>query len=111
VAFSKDAGRTFGSPVRIDDGVSLGRVDVELLSDGSALVSHIEQADQRAQFRVRRVDPSATLSPSVTVAGIDAGRASGYPRMALHQGELVLAWVERDGSRRVRTAAARIPRR
>jgi hypothetical protein len=109
VAFSKDAGRTFGSPVRIDDGVSLGRVDVELLPDGSAIAAYIEQADKRAQFRVRRVERVGTTTAPITIAGIDAGRASGYPRIAVHQGELVAAWVERDGARRVRTAAARIP--
>ena len=109
VAFSRDAGRTFGSPVRVDDGVSLGRVDVELLADGSAIAAYIEQADKRAQFRVRRVEQSGTKSDAQTVAGIDAGRASGYPRIAIHGGELVLAWVERDGTRRVRTAIAPLP--
>ncbi|HXG56368.1 MAG TPA: sialidase family protein, partial [Vicinamibacterales bacterium] len=34
-AFSTDAGRTFGPPIRLDDDASLGRVDAELLPDGS----------------------------------------------------------------------------
>src|SRR5205814_10730752 len=38
IAFSRDAGRTFSAPVRVDDGGSLGRVDVEQLADGSAVV-------------------------------------------------------------------------
>jgi hypothetical protein len=35
---SKDAGRIFGAPIRLDD-VSLGRVDIELLDDGSAIAT------------------------------------------------------------------------
>jgi len=39
VAFSRDAGRSFSEPIRLDDKASLGRVDVELLRDRSALAS------------------------------------------------------------------------
>ena len=35
-AFSSDAGRTFGAPIRLDAVSALGRVDVALLPDGSA---------------------------------------------------------------------------
>ena len=110
-AFSKDAGRTFGPPVRLDDGVSLGRVDIELLPDGSAAVSYIEHAEDRAQFRIRRIDASGARSAPVTIAGIDSGRTSGYPRLASSGDELVFAWTERDGEARVRTAVARLPRK
>ena len=108
-AFSKDAGRSFGPPIRLDDSMSLGRVDIELLADGSALASYIEYAGGRAQFRVRRIEPSGARSEAVIVAGIDSGRTSGYPRIARSGDELIFAWVERDGDARVRTAAARVP--
>ena len=41
VAFSRDAGRTFGAATRIDDNGTLGRVDIDLLDDGSAVASWI----------------------------------------------------------------------
>lgn len=110
VAFSSDAGRSFGPPVRIDDEGTLGRVDAELLPDGSAVVTWIEFAEQRAQVRVRRLDPAGHRTPSVTVAGIGAGRASGYPRMARRGDELLFAWTETSGdTSRVLTAAASLP--
>lgn len=110
-AFSHDAGRTFGPPIRLDDSGSLGRVDVELLSGGSALATWIEFADQRAQFRTRIIQPSGTRSPAVTVAGLERSRASGYPRVARHGDELVFAWPEStDGRLRVQTASARFSR-
>jgi hypothetical protein len=108
VAFSKDAGRTFGTPIRLDDAGSLGRVDVELMPDGSAVASWIEFADGRAQFRVRQVNASGERTAFTTVSGIEGSRASGYPRIALDDKELVLAWTEsRDGQLRVQTGVAR----
>jgi hypothetical protein len=108
VAFSKDAGRTFGSPIRLDDAGSLGRVDVELAPDGTAYASWIEFSDQRAQFRVRRVDASGTRSPAVTVSALPGGRASGYPRIGLDGDRLIFAWTESEnGLSRVQTAIAR----
>ena len=111
LAFSTDAGATFGKPIRIDDGGSLGRVDVELLPDGAALATWIEFADQRAQFRARRIERNGTRSTPITVAGIAGNRASGYPRAAIANGEVVFAWTESvdGGGLRVRTAAAKLP--
>jgi len=107
VAFSKDAGRTFGTPIRLDDTGALGRVDVELMPNGSAIASWIEFADNRAQFRVRRVDPSGGRSESTNVSALVGSRASGYPRIASHGDELVFAWTENaDGQSRVKTAIA-----
>ncbi len=106
-AFSRDAGATFGAPIRLDDVGSLGRVGVELADDGSAFASWIEFADGRGQFRIRRVDASGRRGPAQTVAGIESDRASGYPRLARRGEELLLAWTEpAAGQSRVRTAAA-----
>jgi hypothetical protein len=108
-AFSRDAGKTFGAPINIHDSGALGRVDVELLATGSAVVSWIEFTDQRSQFRIRRVDPSGARSPSSSVAAISSNRASGYPRMALRGDELVFAWTDTSGAApQVRTAAAKL---
>ena len=111
LAFSNDAGATFGTPIRIDDGGSLGRVDVELLPDGAALATWIEFADQRAQFRARRIERNGTRSAPVTISGLAGNRSSGYPRAAIANGEIVFAWTEsaEGGALQVRTAVARIP--
>lgn len=110
-AFSDDAGRTFGAPIRLDDQASLGRVDIELLPDGSAAVAYIEFADQRAQLKVRRVARDGSRSNPVSIAGSSNNRASGYPRMALDGDELLFAWTDREGTSHVRTATAKLPSR
>jgi len=108
-ALSTDAGRTFGAPVRLDDEASLGRVDVELLTDGSAVAAYVEFADQRAQFRVRRIGRDGSTSAPVTVSGMAGNRSSGYPRMVRSGDELVFAWTEREGGQsQVRTAVAAV---
>jgi hypothetical protein len=109
VAFSTDAGRTFGKPIRVDDAGSLGRVDVELLASGSAVASWIEFADERAQFRFRRVEASGMKSAATIVSGLAGSRASGYPRIARSGNEIVVAWTETgEGRSQVRTAVASV---
>lgn len=108
-AFSSDAGKTFGPPILLDGNGSLGRVGVALLPDGSAAASYIAVTpDKRAEFRVRRIERGGAASAPVTVAAIDAGRTSGYPRMALSGNELVFAWIEGTRPTQVRTAAAQV---
>ena len=110
-ALSSDAGRSFGAPIRLDDDASLGRVDIELLPDGTALAAYMEFAEQRAQFRVRRIRPDGSKSTPVTIAGVANARSSGYPRMALHGDELVFAWTARVGAAsEVMSGVAPIPR-
>ena len=109
-AFSTDAGRTWSAPIRLDDQTSLGHVDVEMLDDGSAVATWVEFADDRSQFRMRRVEPSGMRSASITING--GGRVSGYPRVARSGNELVFAWtegVEGEGALKVRGAIARLP--
>ena len=110
LSFSKDAGRTFGAPIRLDGNATLGRVDVELMPDGSAVASWIESAGGRAQFVASRVEPSGARSAPVTVSGVAGTRASGFPRVAWHADELVFAWIEAaEGTTTVQTAVARTP--
>ena len=64
IAFSSDAGRTFRAPIRVDDAGSTGRVQVELLADGSAAVSWIEFGKGPSQLKVRTVGASGTRGPA-----------------------------------------------
>ena len=87
---------------------TLGRVDIELLPDGSAAAAYIDLTAGRAEFRVKRVAPDGSASAPVTIARLVAGRSSGYPRMAVHGDEIVFAWLDRDNGSTVRTAVARV---
>lgn len=108
VAFSGDAGETFGAPVRVDGGSPEGRVDVVLLSDGAALVSWIERTEgaegKEAQVRIRRVAPDGKMGEPRTVAGSSSARSSGFPRMVPAGDHLVFAWTAPGEPSRVRAA-------
>lgn len=107
VAFSHDAGRTFGAPVRIDEGSSLGRVGVVLLADGSAVATWVEFSAEHSQFRVRRVEPTGVRGAAVGIADASGTR---YPRVARTSDELLFAWTATDGdATQVHVARAALP--
>ena len=95
VAFSSDAGASFGAPVRLDGGAPAGRVDLALLPDGSALVSWIERTGgDTAAVQSRRVMPNGKASAPITIAASSAARASGFPRMAVSRDYVLFAWTQ-----------------
>ena len=106
VAFSTDAGATFGSPVRVDQGDALGRVDVILLPDESAVVTWLATIEQGAVVMARRVRPGGAMSAAERIGQTDGSRSSGFPRMALRGDDLILAWTDTAGEGTVRTAIA-----
>jgi hypothetical protein len=115
-AFSEDAGRTWGPPIRLDEAMSIGRVDIELLEDGSAVATWIEFAAGRSDLRARLVTPNGLRSKPVRIAGVGRDAAAGMPRLARYADELVFAWTESgmpnaagEIPQRVRTAVARLP--
>jgi hypothetical protein len=110
-AFSQDSGRTWGDPIRLDDQTSLGRVDIELLDDGSAIATWVEFANERAQLRTRQVRASGERSGAATIAGATERRLRGYPRLARNGSNLVYAWTESGdgpGPQEIRTAVGRL---
>jgi hypothetical protein len=94
VAMSRDAGRSWGEPIRLDERVSTGRVDVEMLDDGGAVATWVEFANQQAQLRARRISASGTASAPIAVQGADAGRVGGYPHMVRQGDEVLFVWSE-----------------
>jgi hypothetical protein len=115
IAFSSNAGATFGPPTQVDEGQPSGRVATVLLSDGSALVSWIERTGgEAASVRVRRVTSDGKVGEPTTVAASSAGaanrqqsRATGFPRMA-ESGEFVyFAWTEPGRPTTVQVARAK----
>ncbi|MDQ3802947.1 MAG: glycoside hydrolase, partial [Acidobacteriota bacterium] len=107
LAFSGDAGATFGTPVRVDDGEAMGRVDVVMLADGSALVCWMAGgAGGTGANKVRRVAPDGTLGPVAVIAETEASRASGFPRMARTGDTVYFAWTQFGKPSQVRTATA-----
>jgi hypothetical protein len=105
LAFSNDAGETFSEPVIVDDGAPVGRVDVLLLADGSAMVCWLEKLSGGGEIRARRVRPDGKSDKSITIAPSGTARSSGFPQMARAGNTLVFAWT----GARVFTATMPLP--
>lgn len=104
VAFSGDAGASFGAPIRIDDGNAAGRVDVLLLPSGHAFVVWLENVGDAGELRGRLVNASGRRGPSRGLAATTAQRASGFPRMTRRGSDVVLVWTEPGEPSQVRAA-------
>ena len=94
LAFSEDMGASFSEPIRIDDGIPLGRVDLEWLNRSAVVVSWIEVTGDSAELKLRKVSLKGEVDSPLVVSKIDAGRGSGYPQMVNFQNELIFAWTE-----------------
>lgn len=106
LAFSSDSGESFGKPIKIDDGNPVGRVEVLMLSDGSAIVCWLEKAAGSGSVRIRRVYPDGKTDDSIAVAPNGTARSNGFPQIALTGKTLVFAWT----ASRVMTAEMPLPR-
>jgi hypothetical protein len=104
VIFSTDAGQTFGSPIQVDEGRPAGRVDVEVLGDGSALVTWLENTANGGEIKIRRVRPDGSRDEAKTLSISSAARTSGFPRAARVGNEVIFAWTQPGKPSRVRTA-------
>jgi hypothetical protein len=104
-AASPDGGATFGTPVRVDEGRGMGRVDVVMLDNGEALVTWLEGGDAGAEIRTRRVSAEG-MGPSAGLATTTAARASGFPIVARRGDQILFAWTQPGDEPAIRTAVA-----
>lgn len=104
VAFSSDGGNTFGNAIPIDGGKPIGRVDIVMTDNQTAIVSWLETVDKKAELRIRQVKTDGTLNEPKTIVETSSSRSSGFPRMVVNNGKLLFAWTEVDSvGTRVRT--------
>ena len=97
--------------MEIAAGRTVGRVDVVLARDGSAIVSHLNAvSDGAADILLQPVNPDGTLAAPIVAARTEAGRMSGFPQLAMHGEDLIIAWTDSDGDvSRVRSAVVALP--
>jgi hypothetical protein len=108
VAFSDDGGVTFGKPVQIDDGKPIGRLDVLLLDEATALVTWLEQTEGGGEIRARRVSRDGRVEPAIKVADSSTARAAGFARTARRDRDVYFTWTEQSAdNKRVHIARGR----
>lgn len=93
VAFA-NGDEPFSTPVVVDDGNPLGRVDVVWLDGDSVAVVWIEQVVKGAEIRIRRVNRTGATSEALRIASTENSRRAGFPHLERVGAELALAWVD-----------------
>lgn len=96
LAFSGDAGSSFGPSVRVDLGNPMGRVDVELLEDGTALVSWVEWTDGNEALMLCRAVRETGCVVQEVLATNSAGASVNFPTMARLGRDIFIAWTQPD---------------
>ncbi|MBX2945816.1 MAG: exo-alpha-sialidase [Cyclobacteriaceae bacterium] len=99
VVFSTDGGETFSAPIRIDDGEAIGRVDLVMLDENTAMVSWMEGS----QIKILQVNKNGSKGKSMIVASSSQARASGFPQLTKTKDGAMMAWTDSE-SRSIKTA-------
>lgn len=100
VVFSEDGGATFTSPVRVDEGKALGRVDIVLLDEKSAMVSWMEGS----AIKAAKVYNTGKKDSSILIASSSESRSSGFPQMTRSGDQIIFAWTD-DKEKKIKIAS------
>jgi hypothetical protein len=104
VSFSKDNGNTFETPILIGNSKTLGRVDVEMLDEDSAIVSWMETEKGQTVINIQQVFNNGEKSNVFTVSKSNKSRSSGFPRMTIKGEQIIIAWTQVGELLKVNTA-------
>lgn len=91
VAFKE--GEDFSEPITIDSSSPVGRVDIAMLNDQTAIVSWVDGGETPA-IKYRIVNQNGSMSSVKTVAKISESRGSGFPQIEIFEGYVYFSWTE-----------------
>jgi len=80
----------FNNTIRLDEGNTSGRVDIESLSNGKFAVSFLEGDEIKLRVITKEGQPEKIIS----VAKTTTGRKSGFPQMTRAGDGLLFAWTD-----------------
>ena len=90
VVFSKDGGISFTQPYRIDEGEAIGRVDLVMLDNNSAMVSWMEGGIIKAI----KIFSDGKKEFPIVISTSTSSRASGFPQMTKSGNNIFFAWSD-----------------
>ena len=105
LSFGKTMNTELGAPISINSNPTMGRVDVVMVSNTEAVVSWIEDKGDDTLIQLLKVNKNGSKGEVFTVSKTNAARASGFPRMAVIDDNLMIAYtlIERDLPSRIET--------
>ncbi len=94
VAFSEDIGKTFSTPIIIDNSMPLGRVDIDWIDNKNVIVSWIKSTETSSNILAKVVHMDDGEGRDFFVEAIPQGRISGYPQVEVIDKRALFAWTE-----------------
>ncbi len=100
IIFSDDGGATFKEPIQVDEGKPIGRVDVVMLNEKTAMISWMEGSTIKAL----KVNSDGTKGQAINIATSSDSRSSGFPQMTKAGNNLIFAWTD-SKSKKIKLAS------
>lgn len=100
VIFSHDGGESFDEPIHVDEGNTIGRVDIVMLDNETAMVSWMEGTTIKAT----KVHSDGRKETSLVIASSSESRSSGFPQMTKYNDQVIFAWTD-DKEKTVKVAS------
>ena len=86
-------GDQFNDPIIVDDTSPLGRVDIAMLNEETAVVSWLDGGD-KSVIKYRMVKSNGSMSPAQLVTETSEARGSGFPQIEIYKSEIYFAWTD-----------------
>ena len=94
VAFSDDIINGFKDPIKVDYNSPLGRVDVEILEDSSALVTWMDSNENDTVVLAQKIHRDGNKGKPFIIAKSSDSRSSGFPRIVIKERTLFATWTD-----------------
>lgn len=94
VAFSQDAGLSFGPAFRVDTDEGIGRVGAVMLPTGDALVSWVEWTDRGEELFICHATAENGCVARQTITVNNTPGSINFPQMTLSGDTIYMAWTQ-----------------
>ena len=99
VAFSDDDGKSFATPFIIENKDPIGRVDLEMLPNGDALVSWVEWIDGNEIINICRASQEHGCKAKEQLVFNASNASLNFPQLERVNEDIYLVWTQPDESR------------
>jgi len=104
IAFSENIINGFDDPILINANDPLGRVDIEMISETSSLISYMDIVDEKAYIKVQKINSITGNSKFIIIEEISNTRASGFPKInIIDNDKTIITWTDAQNKYNVKT--------
>ena len=104
IAFSENIINGFDDPILINANDPLGRVDIEMISETSSLISYMDIVDEKAYIKVQKINSITGNNKFIIIEEISNTRASGFPKInIIDNDKTIITWTDAQNNYNVKT--------